>query len=79
MLAFLRERVWPGVSKVRVNVLRAVLYRDPFRVRVPAHLGEHDEEWANMVRSGGAPPLGLGGSSVDCWRTHSRVGFGVGW
>ena len=53
MLAFLRERVWPGVSKVRVNAFRAVLYRDPFRVRVPAHLGEHDEEWANMVRSGG--------------------------
>jgi hypothetical protein len=49
MLLFLRGSVWPDASKTRANILRSVLFKEPFWVRVPSSLGQHGRAWGLQV------------------------------
>jgi hypothetical protein len=58
MSVYIRGTVWPCVSQVKQHLLRAVLYRAPFRIRTPDaldlqayHLAEQVCECAQRLAS----------------------------
>ena len=57
MLRFLSGDVWPGVPSERIKILRVVLHKSPFHIRVPEDLTASGVRVGDHVLSGVAKGL----------------------